>query len=63
MNWMTFRENHNTARRGSLNKWLIQGQTGDTVDYTTKNILPMKYKPDKFKPTMDKNQPEYTHDK
>lgn len=49
----------------SLKKLLIQWQheTGDTIAYTAKTILPMKYEPEKFERTMDKSQPKYTQDK
>ncbi|KAA0992300.1 sulfatase-like hydrolase/transferase [Dyadobacter aurulentus] len=53
------------AKEESLKKLLAQWQqeTGDTVAHTAKNILPMKYEPEKFERTMDKNQPRYTQDR
>ncbi|TLU99542.1 sulfatase-like hydrolase/transferase [Dyadobacter luticola] len=52
-------------REENLKKLLAQWQkeTGDTVAYTAKTILPMQYEPEKFKRTMDKNQPKYTQEK
>lgn len=49
----------------SLKKLLIQWQqqTGDTVAYTAKTILPLKYEPEKFERAMDKHQPKYTQDR
>ncbi|QRR00760.1 sulfatase-like hydrolase/transferase [Dyadobacter sandarakinus] len=48
-----------------LKKRLIrwQQQTGDTVAYTAKTILPMQYKPEQFERTMDQQQPVYTQKK
>jgi len=48
-----------------LKKLLIQWQqqTGDTVAYTAKTILPMQYDPTKSERTMDKFQPKYTQDR
>jgi arylsulfatase A-like enzyme len=40
-----------------------QKQTGDTLSYTAKTVLPLDYDPEKFERTMDKNQPKYTQDK
>ncbi|MCE7066635.1 sulfatase-like hydrolase/transferase [Dyadobacter sp. CY326] len=44
-----------------LIKW--QKQTGDTLSYTAKNILPLAYNPELFEQVMDKNQPKYTEEK
>ncbi|WP_439584952.1 sulfatase-like hydrolase/transferase [Dyadobacter bucti] len=48
-----------------LKKLLLQWQkqTGDTLSYTAKTVLPLGYEPEKFERTMDKNQPKYTQDK
>ena len=48
-----------------LKRLLIQWQkqTGDTLAYTARTILPLAYEPENFKQQMDKNQPKYTEDK
>ncbi|MCF0055288.1 sulfatase-like hydrolase/transferase [Dyadobacter sp. CY356] len=40
-----------------------QKQTGDTLSYTARTILPLEYEPEKYKQQMDKSQPKYTEDK
>ncbi|GGM89464.1 arylsulfatase A family protein [Dyadobacter beijingensis] len=53
------------GKEESLKKRLIQWQqeTGDTVAYTARTILPMQYDPTKFERTMDKFQPKYTQER